>query len=196
MDLIRSGEKFEKLPPIFPIVLYNGDRKWTASLNTSGLIAEEPSLGKFALNFEYFKIAENEYSQEQLLKIRNIVSTLFLTESHYNLDLLTVELLNVFENEEDRQAASLLLNWFRQLREYGRIDPADYGKLEVTYTSAEEARTMLITALEKEREPIREEGREEGRKQGIEQGRSAMQATLVQLYKFVLIRFQKASSLL
>lgn len=98
------------------------------------------------------------------MQVRNIVSTLFLTESHYNLDLLIVELLNVFENESDRQAASLFLNWFRQLREHGRIDAADYDQLEVTYSSVEEARTMLITALEKERKQIREEGREEGQK--------------------------------
>jgi len=60
------------------------------------------------------------------LKIRNIVSTLFLTESHYQIDLIIAEFVNVFEREEDKQAASLLLNWFQQLRVHKRIDPFDY----------------------------------------------------------------------
>ena len=171
MDLIHSGETFEKLPPIFPIVLYNGDRRWTAPVNVNELIDQEPSLGKYGLSFEYFKIAENEFSQEQLLRIRNIVSTLFLTESHYEIKLLIDEMVNIFEREEDKQAASLLLNWFRQLRENRRIDPADYAQLEIVYHSVEEVKSMLITALEKEREEIREEGRQEGREEGRQEGR-------------------------
>gem|GEM_PF-3092342 len=44
MDFIRSSQKFEKLPAIFPIVLYNGDRKWTAAVNVNELIDQQPSL--------------------------------------------------------------------------------------------------------------------------------------------------------
>ena len=121
---------------------------------------------------------EHEYSRRQLLGIRNIVSTLFLTEVHYNLDLLTTELLSLFEREEDRQAISLFLNWFRQLREHGRVAPGDYAEIETIYRSAEEARTMLLTALEKEREEMRrqifaevvEQIIEQGIEQGIDQG--------------------------
>ena len=169
MDLIQSGQEFGLLPPIFPIVLYNGDRMWTAPVNVSELIDQQPSLGQYSLNFQYFKIAENEFSQENLLQIRNIVSTLFLTESHYNIELLVSEPLSVFEHEQDRQAASLFLNWFRQLRAHGRIDPAEYDQLEITYTSVQEAKSMLITALEKEREEIRKEALEQGIEQGISQ---------------------------
>ena len=30
MDYVKSGSRIRKLPPIFPIVLYNGERRWTA----------------------------------------------------------------------------------------------------------------------------------------------------------------------
>lgn len=179
MDLIRSGQKFEKLPPIFPIVLYNGDRRWTAPVNIKELIEQEPSLGQYSLNFEYFKIAENEFSQEQLLRIRNIVSTLFLTESHYDINLLIAEFLNIFENEEDKQAASLLLNWFHQLRVHKRIDPSDYDKLKTVVGSTEEVKAMLITAIEKEHQEILEQGIEQGTEQGIEQGRKLQQIDIL-----------------
>jgi len=38
------------------------------------LIDEGGRLGRFSLNFEYFKIAENEYNKGELLRIKNIVS--------------------------------------------------------------------------------------------------------------------------
>ena len=83
------------------------------------LIEQTPPLGRFALDFEYFLIAENQYSREALLKIRNIVSTLFLTESYYDVEVLEVELTNLFSSEGDREAVSLLLNWFKQLSAHG-----------------------------------------------------------------------------
>ena len=131
-------------------MLYNGEAPWTAPVNLSALIEQNPPLGAYALDFQYFLIAENEYSQEALLKIRNIVSTLFLAESHYDLDLLEVELLNLFSTEVDREAMSLFLNWFRQLAAHGRIESIDYESLESIYLNEEEVKTMLVTALERE----------------------------------------------
>ena len=45
-------------------------------MRLADLIEDNERLGKFAINFEYFKIAENECSKRDLLKIKNIVSTL------------------------------------------------------------------------------------------------------------------------
>ncbi len=127
-------------------------------------------LGTFGLDFQYFLIAENQYSQEALLNIRNIVSTLFLAESHYDLDVLEAELLNVFSSEGDRQAVSLFLNWFRQLAFHGRIESEDYQSLEYIYRTEEEVKTMLVTALERERERFFQNGLREGEQKGKQEG--------------------------
>ncbi len=175
MDFLVNNRGVKKLPAVFPIVLYNGEDRWTAPVNLSALIEQTPPLGTFALDFQYFLIAENEYSQEALLKIRNIVSTLFLAESHYDLDVLEVELLNLFSSEGDRQAVSLFLNWFRQLAFHGRLESGDYQSLESIYRNEEEVKTMLVTALERERERIFQngllEGKQEGRIEGKQEGR-------------------------
>jgi predicted transposase/invertase (TIGR01784 family) len=123
-------------------------------------------LGGYGVSFEYFKIAENEFGRERLLKIRNIVSTLFLAEAHYDLAALTVELLALFDREADRQAVSLFLNWFRQLAVHCRIEADDYEALSEVYHDREEVHSMLIKALEREKRQIFEEGREEGREEG------------------------------
>ena len=170
MDFLVNNSGVNKLPVVFPIVLYNGSTPWTAPVNFSALIEQTPPLGRFALDFEYFLIAENEYSQEALLKIRNIVSTLFLAESHYDLDVLEVELLNLFSSEGDRQAVSLFLNWFRQLAFHGRLESDDYESLESIYRTEEEVKTMLVTALERERERFFQNGLREGEQKGKQEG--------------------------
>ena len=171
MDFLVNNSGVNKLPAVFPIVLYNGSAPWTAPVKLSTLIEQNPPLGTFALDFQYFLIAENQYSQEALLNIRNIVSTLFLAESHYDLEVLEAELLNLFSTERDRQAVSLFLNWFRQLAFHGRLESDDYESLESIYRTEEEVKTMLVTALEKERERFFQNGLREGKQEGLLEGK-------------------------
>ena len=175
MDFLVNNSGVKKLPAVFPIVLYNGNAPWTASVNLSELIEQTPPLGRFALDFEYFLIVENRYGKEALLKIRNIVSTLFLAESHYDLEVLEVELVNLFSSEGDREAVSLFLNWFRQLAFHGRLESEDFQSLEYIYRNEEEVKTMLVTALERERQQFFQnglrEGKQEGRIEGKQEGR-------------------------
>jgi len=147
-------------------MLYNGDRDWNAPLNVSDLIQDADLLGKYALNCEYFKIVEHEYGKEQLLSIRNIVSTLFLTETHYDINLLKEEFVAVFERETDRQAASLLLNWFEQLFRYQRIEASDFTTLSRhVYRNSREVKTMLETLIKEDRKQIFKKGRQESRQE-------------------------------
>lgn len=183
MDYRANRKRVEKLPAIFPIVLYNGQRKWNAPTRMSDLIETEPPLGDYAIDFQYLLLNEKAYSKEQLLTIRNIVSTLFLAEGHYNIALLEQELLNLYDNEPDKQAVSLFLNWFRQLALYGKVSPEDYEKLDVVYRTKAEAQTMLLEALEQERKQIYRKGQADGLAEGME----AQRRTLLQ---FIHWRFQ------
>ena len=49
-------------------------------------------MGAYAIDFQYLLLNEKAYSKDQLLTIRNIVSTLFLAEGHYDIALLEREL--------------------------------------------------------------------------------------------------------
>jgi len=158
MDYVKTNKGIRMLPPLFPVLLYNGDRRWTAPTNLSELIENGDVLGSFAVKFQYFKIAENEFVKEDLLKIRNIVSTLFLAESHYDIELLKSEFLELFRKEEDKEAVSLFLNWFKQLSEHQRMPEKDYEELEQVYKNAEEVKEMLITSLQREREELYQKG--------------------------------------
>jgi predicted transposase/invertase (TIGR01784 family) len=188
MDYRMNYKRIKKLPAVFPIVLYNGKAKWTASTDIQPLIESTPSLEAYAIQFQYLLLNEKAYAKEQLLTIRNIVSTLFLAEGHYDIRLLEQELLNLYDQEDDKQAVSLFLNWFRQLALYGKVSPEDYEKLDYVYRSREEVRTMLVATLEQERKKIYQQGKDAGLMEGQRQ-------TLLQLlqYRFQLSETEQAS---
>ena len=178
MELVR-GQHLKKLPRIFPIVLYNGDGRWTAATDIADLIESEPSLGEYGLHFRYFKLAENELSEEVLIEIDNIVSTLFLAENRYEMGKLLARLPDLFDREEDKQAVSLLVNWFRQMALHGRISLEDYAQMERVFRSKEEVERVLTTTFEDYYQKAREKGIEEGIERGIEKGAKTTQTKTV-----------------
>ena len=127
-------------------------------------------MGKFAIGFEHFLIAENEYSKEVLSKIRNIVSTLFSVESDYDVKKRVMELVNLFLSQPDKQAVGLLVNWFRQLTKTGRIDPKDYHLFEREYRSAKEVEMVLLAEIEEDRQQFFQNGLLEGEEKGKQAG--------------------------
>jgi len=106
--------------------------------------------------------------KEELLKIGNIVSTLFLAEVHYDSALVRRELIAVFDKTTDKQAISLLLNWFNQIKLHGRIDEADYKALEHIYHDRKEVAMMLDEAIKKEKKKFYTQGLEKGMEKGME----------------------------
>ena len=68
-------------------------------------------------------------------------------------------------------AVSLFLNWFKQLAFHGRLESDDYESLESIYRTEEEVKTMLVTALERERQQIFQNGLREGKQEGKQEGR-------------------------
>jgi len=159
--LVDSQKRLKKLPPVFPIMLYNGKRHWTAPMNLSQLIEENSLLGKQALRFEYFPIIENAFSKKGLLEIGNIVSTLFLAEAHYDLGALERELSRLFKKSRDKKAVSLLLNWLKQLAQHGRIEESDYQRLEQTSYDPKEV-NMYVEAIKRERQQMYNKGIRKG----------------------------------
>lgn len=84
----RSLPKFQRLcreqqlPPIFPLVLYNGDKKWTYCDSVERLISN-PNLFRsdFTPKFNMNLLEINKFTDHKLLKIQNAVSALFILEN-------------------------------------------------------------------------------------------------------------------
>ena len=98
-DLIRRGEVLQdrKLPPVLPIVLYNGDAKWTAATDIAMLIPKVPGLvAKYLPKLEYLLVDENQYTEADLAGLKNLVAAIIRFEHPENEQALLrlIDLVN------------------------------------------------------------------------------------------------------
>ena len=178
------------LPPVLPIVLYNGEDPWTAPLSLSELI--QPLLGKLTPSFEYVVIDASHYPIEELRPVKDVVSGVFLMEQAESVaeleDVLDeMEYLLLGDDEMAMDVALLVGSVMGKL--------AQRGEKVAKIRTFQEAKNMLLEraerwpkqwmaeglakGLEKGREEGLAKGREEGREQGREQGLRLGKAALL-----------------
>jgi hypothetical protein len=83
-DLIRGRQlgRRRRLPPVLPIVLYNGRRRWTAPTDLADLIEPGPAgLDAYRPRLRYLLIDESAYADAQLAPMRNLAAALFRLEN-------------------------------------------------------------------------------------------------------------------
>jgi predicted transposase YdaD len=76
----RTRKKSFRLPPIVPIVLYNGKQRWTAVRQFRKLLGNEEVFRSELLNFEYLLIDVARYTEEELLSLSNTIGSVFLLD--------------------------------------------------------------------------------------------------------------------
>jgi hypothetical protein len=82
--LIRSRQLTPSgmLPPVVPIVLYNGRASWTAALDVAELIEAMPGgLARYRPRLPYLLIDEARYSDSELAAGQNLTAALFRLEN-------------------------------------------------------------------------------------------------------------------
>ena len=82
-DLIKTGKikEGDPLPPVFPLVLYNGGQKWTASRDLEGLrLPITGPLAAYQPRQKYFLLEENQVSEENLANAEGIAAFLLRLE--------------------------------------------------------------------------------------------------------------------
>ncbi|SJM95634.1 transposase (fragment) [Crenothrix polyspora] len=83
-DIIRTGNltKTDKLPPVLPVVLYNGERRWQAPVDLDLLIHPAPSgLEKYRPQVSYLLLDEGSFNKDDLSSLHNLVAALFQLEN-------------------------------------------------------------------------------------------------------------------
>ncbi|MCL7928583.1 Rpn family recombination-promoting nuclease/putative transposase [Halomonas llamarensis] len=71
------------LPPVFPVVLYNGSQRWTAPLDIFEMITPEPPgfLQVYQPHLRYYLVEESRYTDEQLGLVQTPLSGVFSVEN-------------------------------------------------------------------------------------------------------------------
>ena len=101
--LIRAGQlpPSGKLPPVVPIVLYNGRGRWTAAQTVESLL--EPmasSLAPYCPRLRYVLLDEGRYTERELAPLRNLVAALCRLE-------------NSREPEDVQRVLRVLIEWLQ-----------------------------------------------------------------------------------
>jgi predicted transposase/invertase (TIGR01784 family) len=171
-DLIRAEKltKGDQLPPVFPVVLYNGNQRWNSATQLSDLIVEMPGgLERYRLNFEYLILDEGAYQQSELEGLKNFVAAIFRLENAQNRnDIIKVidSLQQWLDNPEmDRIKQSFVIWMKRVLLPAKKIAEPIQQINDLT-----EIKAMLAQTVSKMTAEWVQQGRIEGRVEGRVEG--------------------------
>ena len=162
---IRDG----RLPPVLPLVLYNGEPRWTAALSIEELIEEVPGgLSKYRPTFRYLLLDEGHHDARSLPE-RNLVSAIFrLEKSHSPADIRRVvaSLIDWLQSPEQDSLERAFNVWINRVllpvRLPGQALPQTHNLTEV--------HTMLAERVKQWTRAWKEEGLQEGMEKGLQEG--------------------------
>jgi len=182
-DLIKRGELSPdgKLPLVIPIVLYNGEERWSAPHQLADLIEEvDPEADLFQPRFIYKVIDEGSYALDDLAARKNLAAALFWLEKAPEPDDLQLGIDRLVEwlgDPGDGELRSAFAVWLQMVRFSGKDIPED----EVPDTlGLEDFRTMLAKRVEEWNEKLLERGRQEGRQEGLQEGETRLVLDLLE----------------
>ena len=170
-ELIKYREyRDQRLPPVFPILLYNGDDQWSAPVSLEELLeSPSPSLAAYMPSFRYCRIVERDFLPESLAELNTLTSNLFLIETGDTKKIGEVveRILAILEKEVDKELRRSFGLWLNRLFEKRKIPVS----IDIEKLSSSEVRTVLETNLRRFEEEALTKGRQEGRLEGRQEGR-------------------------
>ena len=154
------------LPPVFPLVLYTGEKKWTTPTNICSIIMG--GLPKqYVLQMEYYPVLVNELDKETLLtKIRGALSAVFLLETSTPDDTVQhgKEIIKLVEEEHDEAVRKVFGDYYKS---FLSTTGSDWNNLpDVNTIKLEESNTMYDQALKELKIKCKTEGKLEGKLEG------------------------------
>ena len=167
--LIKQGEvkPGQKLPPVFPLVIYNGAQTWDAKMSLRDLIAPVPAeLEQYLPNISY---AILDAGRVQELAPDNTVSTIIELETagdSQQLALILERAKTLLEAPENSEFQRALVAWLQAVVLHRVAPDEDFPKFRQLY----EVRTMLAERAIQWTQEWLEEGRQEGLQEGLQQG--------------------------
>lgn len=172
LDLIKARQlpPSGPLPHIFPVVLYNGQRPWTAATEVAALFPPPlPGNEAFALRGGYFLIEERAFAQGALPTTQNLVAALFALETSRTLNDIVRLVRAVTDALRDPGQQSLrdaFSAWLRHV-----VLPAHFPRERMDATMPlEEVDAMLAERIQQWYREHEEKGLQAGLQQGLEKG--------------------------
>jgi predicted transposase/invertase (TIGR01784 family) len=171
-DLLKQQtfKKSQKLPPVVPVVLYNGKKRWTAATELSELIADLPhAISHYKPNLRYLLLDEGRFSQDALNPLKNLVAAVFRLENaqtHTDIIAVVDDLLCWLKQPQQQALNRYFTLWIKRvLRSARNLEQPIENLNDLT-----EVRAMLAETVKGWASQWKAEGLAEGRQEGIVQG--------------------------
>lgn len=122
-DILKNTEKKQterkefRLPAIIPMVLYNGRDNWTACRSFKEILNGYELFSDNIVDFSYTLFDVNRYSEAELGRVSNLVSTVFMLDQ----DIDALELVERLKKQLSllkkltSQERDVFLNWVRKI---------------------------------------------------------------------------------
>lgn len=172
-DLIASGqiEAGQPLPPIFPVVIYNGEPRWSAAQDVAELIAAPlGSLAAYRPRMRYFLLDEKRLAEQDLPPDDNLVAGLVRLESSQSPQDMRAMISRLRQRLQAPHYDSLRRAFTVWIRRIILTKLASKDEHIPDTRTLEEIDTMLAERVEQWAETWKREGLEAGRKIGLEEG--------------------------
>jgi predicted transposase YdaD len=164
------------LPPVLPIVLYNGDPTWTAATDLHALTGNYPtSLTQFQPAFRYLLIDEQRLAVSDRLAERNVVAAICALEQA-DVDTHSARMVEIGQRIAEylrasgrTQSLEVLVQWWDRTL----IPAANAPDLPNPF---QETRSMIAEKFNRFGERLRAEGVVEGKAVGLMEGEAKGEA--------------------
>ena len=161
-----------RLPPVFPVVVYNGDPRWTVPVSLRDLIGlpAGSALWRWQPEMRYHVLDEGAFSEVDLAGRDTLAALLFRLENSTTPEQTVVLVDAVIDWFRRHAGFEALMPLFATLA--GRVVEMAEGAAPGVRVSENllEVRTMLATRAAEWKQQWRSEGRQEGRQEGRKEG--------------------------
>ncbi len=164
-----------KLPPILPIVFYEGIGNWTAEMQFENKIYLDKAFAKYIPKFEYEVVNLNKYRKEDLLELDNLLSLILLVDKirsakdFHMLNEIPKEYIKRVTENTSNETLKLIARIIKSLLE--RVNAPEQEIDNMVEQIHERRLVEMFTLLEEyDVQATRKEAREEGKQEGIQIG--------------------------
>ena len=171
-DLIKQQQLTApaKLPPVFPLVLYNGRSRWQAAQNIRDLISPLPGgLEKYRPQLEYLLVDEGSFSEIELVSLHNLVAALFRLENSRtaeDIQRILTHLLEWLQTPAQNNLRRDFTTWLRRVILPRRLPHVQLPQIQ----ELQEMRNMLAETVQQWYAEAEAQGLQQGLQRGIQQG--------------------------
>ena len=181
-DLIRTGQCLEnsKLPPVLPLVLYNGKQNWNSAISVEQLIETLPGgLTKYRPTLSFLLLDESRHPL-QGVAADNLVAAIFrLEQSNTPADVrkLVQELIGWLKAPEQTSLRRAFAVWIRRVLLPVRLPGQNLPKVNDLI----EVDTMLAERVKEWTYEWEQKGIEKGIEKGLQKGEAVILLRLIRL---------------